>query len=134
MAQLNDDSQHGRRVDCVPRGNRYPGVRSRGGAGHDRRHRRDGFATQSEPPDVGAEAIASGQTRGGVAARIHRTQARGSGREPAARVWLVYSFPKHTATHISEVLAVIQSDFELVRGFPGTLGDGTVYIHRSRAQ
>ncbi len=53
-------------------------------------------------------------------------------RARAKRVWLVYGFSAHTRVHFPKILAVLKSDFELVRTLPGTLGDGWLAIYRSR--
>ncbi len=47
-------------------------------------------------------------------------------------LWLVYTFPTHLRSIHPEVFARIEADFEVVRAFPGTVGDGTVYVCRSR--
>jgi hypothetical protein len=50
----------------------------------------------------------------------------------APRAWFVYSFPTVLATSHPELYERVQSRFELVREFPGTVGDGTVFVTRSR--
>ena len=47
-------------------------------------------------------------------------------------VWVIYSFPTHLRTTAPDLFARIQRDFETVRSFPGTLGDGDVHVLRSR--
>lgn len=49
------------------------------------------------------------------------------------RVWLVYTSTLHTSENYPEILKHLATDFELVKQFPGTLGDGTVFVYRSRA-
>ncbi|MEO5701558.1 MAG: glycosyltransferase family 39 protein [Casimicrobiaceae bacterium] len=48
------------------------------------------------------------------------------------RVWLVIAFPGVTARNAPEVQAILQDRFEVVATLPGTLGDGTVLVYRSR--
>jgi hypothetical protein len=48
------------------------------------------------------------------------------------RAWLVYSFPTVLGTSHPEVLERVRARFEVVREFPGTVGEGTVYVARSR--
>lgn len=48
------------------------------------------------------------------------------------RVWVVYSFPGHSALNYPGIMASIASDFELVRTLRGTLGNGDVLVYRSR--
>jgi hypothetical protein len=50
----------------------------------------------------------------------------------APRTWLVYSFPTVLATSHPEILERARTRFETVRELPGTVGDGTVYVLRSR--
>ena len=45
-------------------------------------------------------------------------------------LWLVYSFPMHLRASRPALYARIERDFELVRSFPGTLGDGDVRVLR----
>ena len=46
------------------------------------------------------------------------------------RVWLVYSFPTYMAGAHPEILERIRTEFEVVCTYPGTLGDGTVFVCR----
>jgi hypothetical protein len=48
------------------------------------------------------------------------------------RTWLIYSFPKHTTATYPEIVERARADFELVKTFWGTLGDGQVLVYRSR--
>jgi len=48
-----------------------------------------------------------------------------------SRVWLIYSFSVHLRSTMPEIWARIERDFELVRSFPGTLGDGEIHVLRS---
>ena len=47
-----------------------------------------------------------------------------------ASLWLVYAFPGHTRSHYPQVLDVLERDFQRVRSFSGTLGDGAVRVFR----
>ena len=53
-------------------------------------------------------------------------------RARGTHTWLVYAFSAHTKVHYPEILATLDTDFELVKKFHGTLGDGSVYVYRSR--
>jgi hypothetical protein len=48
------------------------------------------------------------------------------------RTWLVYVSRAHMEENYPEVLEHLSSDFDLVKKLPGTLGDGTVFVYRSR--
>lgn len=48
----------------------------------------------------------------------------------SGRVWLVYSFPTYMASVHPDILDRIQEDFEVVRTYPGTLADGTIFVCR----
>jgi mannosyltransferase len=52
-------------------------------------------------------------------------------RAGAKRTWLLYTFPTHMAAVYPDIMAAIQSDFGIVKRFPGTVGDGTVFVARS---
>ncbi len=45
--------------------------------------------------------------------------------------WLLYTFPIYMKAHHPDMLAAIESDFALVKEFPGTVGDGTIYLCRA---
>jgi mannosyltransferase len=47
-------------------------------------------------------------------------------------VWLVYTLPIEVKTYRAEIWDAIQEDFEVVKVFPGTLGDGDVNVCRER--
>jgi hypothetical protein len=51
----------------------------------------------------------------------------------AARAWLVYTLPIELEAYHPEIWRVVESDFEVVRVFHGTLGGGEVYVCRERA-
>ncbi len=50
----------------------------------------------------------------------------------SAGVWLLYSLPLHMQAYHGDVYRRVRSSYELVRVFPGTLGDGDVYVYRLR--
>ncbi|MEZ4218140.1 MAG: glycosyltransferase family 39 protein [Myxococcota bacterium] len=50
------------------------------------------------------------------------------------RVWVIYSFPLHLRSTAPELYAALERDFEPIRTFRGTLGDGDVHVLRSRAE
>jgi len=55
-------------------------------------------------------------------------------RMKAKRVWVVFTFPLHMASAHPDVLETVESGYDLVRTFPGSLGGGTVYVYRSPVQ
>ena len=52
-------------------------------------------------------------------------------RAHANRTWFVYTLSDHMQAVYPELLAYVQQNFEPVGLFPGTLGDGTVYVYRA---
>jgi mannosyltransferase len=50
------------------------------------------------------------------------------------RLWLVYTSPIHMAENYPEIMTSLKKDFELVKQFPGTLGDGSVLVYQSQSQ
>jgi mannosyltransferase len=52
-------------------------------------------------------------------------------RTRANRTWFVYTLSDHMQAVYPELLAYVQRNFEPVGQFPGTLGDGTVYVYRA---
>lgn len=44
------------------------------------------------------------------------------------RVWVLYSFTRDMRRHFPDIQDYIEKEFHLQRRFPGTLGDGTVYV------
>lgn len=50
----------------------------------------------------------------------------------SGRTWIVYTFPAYTRAAHGDVLERVERDFEPVREFPGTVGDGTIYVWRTR--
>jgi hypothetical protein len=47
------------------------------------------------------------------------------------RTWVVYTMPLHLESYFPEILSSLESEFELVEIFPGTLGGGAVFVSRS---
>jgi hypothetical protein len=45
-------------------------------------------------------------------------------------VWVVYTFPRYLVTAAPGVLEMIRNEFTVVRIFPGTVGDGDVFVER----
>lgn len=45
--------------------------------------------------------------------------------------WLLYTFPIYMKAHHPDILAAIENDFIVVKEFPGTVGDGTIYLCRA---
>ncbi|MCH8806866.1 MAG: glycosyltransferase family 39 protein [Planctomycetes bacterium] len=53
-------------------------------------------------------------------------------RAASQRTWMVYTLPIHLRNYHRAIWDVIERDFEVVRVFPGTLGDGAVTVCRER--
>ena len=45
--------------------------------------------------------------------------------------WLIYAMPGSIRASEPELWEAIQSNFALVRAFPGTLGGGAIYVDKS---
>ncbi len=54
-------------------------------------------------------------------------------RSGASRTWFVYTLSDHMRAVYPDLLTYVQRNFEPVRRFDGTLGDGTVYVYRAEA-
>jgi hypothetical protein len=48
----------------------------------------------------------------------------------AGSTWLLYAFPTHMEAFLPALWEAVQSDFDVIRVFPGTLGSGEVYVCR----
>ena len=46
------------------------------------------------------------------------------------RTWVVYTMPLHLESYFPEILSSLESEFEQVKIFPGTLGGGAVFVSR----
>lgn len=55
-------------------------------------------------------------------------------RAPGGRMWLVYASPIFVQSRQPEIWNIIEQEFETVRVFRGTMGDGAVYVCRSKQQ
>jgi len=49
------------------------------------------------------------------------------------RTWVVYTMPLHLESYFPEILSSLESEFEQVKIFPGTLGGGAVFVSRFSA-
>jgi hypothetical protein len=47
------------------------------------------------------------------------------------RVWVLYSFTQDMRRHFSEIQERIDTSFQTRKAFPGTLGDGTIFVAES---
>ena len=52
-------------------------------------------------------------------------------RAHAKQTWLLYTFPTHVSAVYPEIMRAIQKDFQTVKQFPGTIGDGSIFVSRS---
>jgi mannosyltransferase len=50
----------------------------------------------------------------------------------SGNTWVLYIFPEDIHTLYPQVLSILESDFDLVKTFDGTLNGGTIYVRRSR--
>lgn len=50
------------------------------------------------------------------------------------RRWLVLIFPNRTRRSRAELMQVVDRDYQIVQRFPGTLGDGGVWVYASKTQ
>ena len=50
------------------------------------------------------------------------------------RHWLVYTFPRYLRVVHPGLFERIESDYEPMGNFAGTLGDGTIFLWRSKAE
>lgn len=49
-------------------------------------------------------------------------------RSRAKRTWLLYTFPPHIQSVYPGIMGAIEKDFKVVKAFPGTLGNGTIFV------
>ncbi|MEZ5360864.1 MAG: glycosyltransferase family 39 protein [Bryobacterales bacterium] len=50
------------------------------------------------------------------------------------RTWVIHSLPSYLATRRPDLTAILRSRYEPVRTFPGTLGDGDLFVLRSKSR
>jgi hypothetical protein len=48
-----------------------------------------------------------------------------------SHTWVVYTSPRHMIENYPDVVAGLDSNFDLMYELPGTLGDGSVFVYRS---
>lgn len=53
-------------------------------------------------------------------------------RTAKGRTWVLYTLPRHLEAAQPDLARVLKSDFETVKVFPGTLGDGDIIVRRSK--
>ena len=53
-------------------------------------------------------------------------------RTGSGRTWVLYTLPSHLAAAQPELVEILESEFELLKVFPGTLGDGQIVVRRSK--
>jgi mannosyltransferase len=44
------------------------------------------------------------------------------------RTWVIYTLPEQANKEFPEIMELVQSRFQLIASFPGTLGDGTIFV------
>ena len=52
---------------------------------------------------------------------------------PAGATWVLYTLPRYLGATQPDLVAWLERDFELVRSFPGTVGDGAIVVRRRPA-
>lgn len=62
-----------------------------------------------------------------AALRVHARQG-----SVATRTWVLYTLPRYLAVVQPDLLRVLESEFDVARTFPGTLGDGAIVVARER--
>jgi mannosyltransferase len=65
---------------------------------------------------------------------VESVEALDAVRAVTKRTWLIYTFPTHMAAVYPDIMTAIRSDFEFVKRFPGTVGDGTIFVFRSNGR
>ena len=55
-------------------------------------------------------------------------------RSRSKHTWLLYTFPTHVTAVYPEIMRSIKNDFQTVKQFPGTVGDGSIFVSRSNQQ
>ena len=65
-------------------------------------------------------------------AEVNSLQELEQHRAASARTWVLYTLPNYIESVMPDVARAMQEDYELVRVFPGTLGDGAIIVRRSR--
>jgi mannosyltransferase len=55
-------------------------------------------------------------------------------RSRSKHMWLLYTFPTHVRAVYPDIMRAINKDFEIVKQFPGTIGDGSIFVSRSNGR
>jgi mannosyltransferase len=55
-------------------------------------------------------------------------------RSRSKQTWLLYTFPTHVRAVYPDIMRAINKDFEIVKQFPGTIGDGAIFVSRSNGR
>jgi hypothetical protein len=55
-------------------------------------------------------------------------------RSRSKHTWLLYTFPTHVRAVYPDIMRAINKDFEIVKQFPGTVGDGSIFVSRSNGR
>ena len=45
--------------------------------------------------------------------------------------WMLYTFPTHVSAVYPEIMRAVKMEFQIVKQFPGTIGDGAIFVSRS---
>ena len=53
---------------------------------------------------------------------------------PTGRTWVIYTLPRYLETRRPDLAALLRDRYERVRVFPGTLGDGDLFVLRSKSR
>ncbi len=65
-------------------------------------------------------------------AEVNSLQELEQHRPVTGHTWVLYTLPNFIESVMPDVARVMQEDYELMREFPGTLGDGAIIVRRSR--
>jgi hypothetical protein len=52
-------------------------------------------------------------------------------RARSKHTWLLYTFPTHVSAVYPEIMHAVKRDFQTIKEFPGTIGDGVIFVSRS---
>ncbi|MCI0467771.1 MAG: hypothetical protein L0Y57_12310, partial [Beijerinckiaceae bacterium] len=112
----------------VPRNYRYPKQDFAGAAAFVEAARAPGDAVAS----VGLARLAYGSYYAPAWAQPETDTELKALANASDRLWVVYAFPVHTRSVFPEILEDLEKNFDFIREFPGTLGDGYVHVYRSK--
>lgn len=111
----------------VPALYRYPKQDFLGALGYIEKHRRPGEAVVA----VGLARVPYQRYYAPDLQAVEKLEDLDAVRARSRATWLLYTFPIHMKSRHPDILTSVRSDFRLMKIFPGTVGDGTIYVCRS---